>query len=374
MIQRLHPVLLIAFLSSATTALAQCPTGNVAFGSQSQIDGFAAAYPNCTELLGEVTIQGSSITNLQGLAQLELFTGGLGISNCPSLSSLNGLENVTTVDYLQVVNCDALTDLSGLDGLTTITGFVQIRLNALLANFHGLEAVQSIDEFVQIENNDALLNFTGLNSLTSIYSFVKVVDNPQLQSLDGLDALTSIAGYLSIGPNASLVDIEGLGSLNSISSFLQLSGNSSLTSLHGLEALDPTSFSLLTVINCPLLTECAIESICTYLDGTGQRAISGNATGCASVAEVQTACMAIGLDEHFATRVSLYPNPAHGEIRATGLVGSSPVEVRNAIGAIVLRSTLTSNGQLDLRGLHPGHYTLQWAEKGASLRLPFVVQ
>ncbi len=366
--------LLFASLALRIAAAAQCLSGGINFSTQAVIDDFAIANPGCTEILGEVTIQGANITNLQGLAQVERFSGGLSISNCTQLASLNGLENTTTIDFLQISNCDALTDLSGLDGLTTISSFVQIRQNALLAHLYGLEALQSIEGFVQIENNDALLDLAGLSSLASINSFVQIQNDPQLESLDGPDVLTAIGGYLQISSNPVLTDLSGLSSLQNISSFLQISNNNTLASIHGLEGLDPTSFSLLTLTSCPSLSQCAIESVCTYLDGTGQRAISGNAPGCASVAEVQTACLTIGLDEHLATPLTLFPNPAHGSVRVDGIVATTPVEIVDGLGVLVGRRTLSSASVLDVRDLAPGVYVLRSNDHGASVNVRLIIE
>jgi len=49
---------------------AQCPTGNVYFYTQSDIDNFTANYPGCTQMPGSMIIDtGGSPTNLNGLSQ-----------------------------------------------------------------------------------------------------------------------------------------------------------------------------------------------------------------------------------------------------------------------------------------------------------------
>src|SRR5690606_5072545 len=44
-----------------------CPLGNITFTTQAQIDAFATNCPNCTEVSGNLTIQGANITDLTPL-------------------------------------------------------------------------------------------------------------------------------------------------------------------------------------------------------------------------------------------------------------------------------------------------------------------
>jgi len=80
---------------------AQCPTGSVIIYTQASVDNFAANYPNCTKISGNLTIghwtTNAPITDLNGLNQLISIGGDLIIEH-DSLTNLTGLENLTTIE------------------------------------------------------------------------------------------------------------------------------------------------------------------------------------------------------------------------------------------------------------------------------------
>jgi hypothetical protein len=77
------------------------PFGAYYFYSQSDIDNFSQAFPDCTELEGDVIISGNNITSLSGLSQVTSIGGSVTIGTHdvgnPSLASLTGLENLTSI-------------------------------------------------------------------------------------------------------------------------------------------------------------------------------------------------------------------------------------------------------------------------------------
>lgn len=96
-----------------------------------------------------------------------------------NLTSLNGLQNITSVNGLMIYNCNKLVDLSGLDALENIGG--------------NPNDFQTLD----IHSNAELVNLSGLNKLSSIglsgyISYIRFGDNPKLLNLDALSALNEI--------------------------------------------------------------------------------------------------------------------------------------------------------------------------------------
>ena len=96
-------IILIAMLMSSG-AMAQtnqpcstCLPEGVTFSTQTQIDNFQTNYPNCTEIEGDVLINGSDIINLNGLSVLTSIGGNLWIKINSSLTSLTGLEGLTSI-------------------------------------------------------------------------------------------------------------------------------------------------------------------------------------------------------------------------------------------------------------------------------------
>jgi len=74
------------------------PYGNYYFQSQADIDNFQAAFPNCTELQGNVIIRGNDITDLSGLDMVTSIGGILHIGSNSALTSLLGLRNLSNID------------------------------------------------------------------------------------------------------------------------------------------------------------------------------------------------------------------------------------------------------------------------------------
>ena len=76
---------------------------------QADVDNFQLVFPGCTELIGSVTISGSDITNLLGLDNVTSIAGSLWINNNDSLTSMTGLEGLTSIgDYIYIFmeKCD----------------------------------------------------------------------------------------------------------------------------------------------------------------------------------------------------------------------------------------------------------------------------
>ena len=75
---------------------AQCPTGDITFSMQGQVDSFPVNYPGCSEISSSVFISGSSIMRLDSLYPLKKIGGQLKIFGT-TLSDLNGLNHLDSV-------------------------------------------------------------------------------------------------------------------------------------------------------------------------------------------------------------------------------------------------------------------------------------
>jgi hypothetical protein len=306
-----------------------CPPSEITFSTQAQIDNFTSYYAGCTDLtdiVSSVVISGNSILNLDGLSGLASIGGRLSITDNVALTSLSSLSGLTSIGgRLDVIGNSSLASLDGLSGFTSIGGKLSITDNVALTSLSSLSGLTSIGGYLEISNNITLTSLAGLSSLTSIDGNLAILDNTSLTSLSGFSALTSISG-LYVGRNASLTSLAGLSNLTStgeggffltdnpsLTSLSELSAitsiygpliilrNASLTSLAGLENIDPTTFlpgpfsiPPITINDNPQLSTCAAQSICEALDLAGITTnISGNATGCTTRAEIETACSSI---------------------------------------------------------------------------------
>src|SRR5690606_24969062 len=159
----------IFFLFFTLGLKAQCPAGNVSLTSQTEVDAFATNYPNCTEVSGNLTIQGANITDL------------------------TPLSNLTSVgEYLYIYNNSSLTNLDGLSNLTSVGGFLSIHNNLSLTNLNGLSNLTSVGGYLRISSNSNLTNLNGLSNLTSVGGFLSICYNLNLTNNHGLKHFKSV--------------------------------------------------------------------------------------------------------------------------------------------------------------------------------------
>jgi hypothetical protein len=407
-------ILLFGLFLSFTGSSQSCLPQGITFSSQSEINNFQINYPNCTQIEGLVQIIGSDITNLNGLNVLTSVGGGLFIKSCHNLSSLTGLHNITSIGMLlYLYDNESLTSLTGLDNLTSVMD-IQICWCSSLTSLTGLGSLSSFTGNFYITNNPALTSLTGLNSLTHIGGSLTIWSCGHLTSLAGLESLTIIGssgGNLDLYTNDSLIDLTGLNNVTSIgvllinsnpaitsltglnnvtfiggatissnnsltslmglnnvtSSMINLiiSSNNSLTNLEGLDSLEPNSIVSLDITNNPLLSTCAVQSICDYLaNGNGTTHIYGNATGCNSIEEVKDAC-GITSVENLTTPESFftgYPNPAYTiiTIETQVISAKSQFTVLNVNGQqLITRQITEPKTQLDISNLPSGVYFMR---------------
>jgi hypothetical protein len=209
--------LMAAFLLCSLQINAQCPQGNVTFQSQQEVEAFAAQYPNCTSISGDLILT-SNVT------------------------SLSPLQNIIAIDEDLDIKGTSLTTLDDLQSLNNIGG------SLIVANTSGITS------------------FSGLSSLTSIGENLNVQSNGQLTSFSGLSTLTNVTGNLTINSNPNLTDISGL------------------------KNLEPNKITNLSINGNTKLAVCNSAFVCNYLQGTGVRGISNNATGCENPNTVIASC------------------------------------------------------------------------------------
>ncbi|MEO1053750.1 MAG: Calx-beta domain-containing protein [Bacteroidota bacterium] len=248
--------------------------GNVTLTTQAEVDAF-----DCNILVGRLTINGSDITDLTPLQSLTRVDFGVFIVNNPNLTSLAGLEHLESIqNTLLISNNPGLTDLSGLSGLSGSIGRIEITNNASLTSVAGIPNVSRINNRLRIAGNQSLTSLQGFQSLT--WSNIVIIENS--------NAITSLQGF------------EGLD----IVRFVVISNNATLSSIDELAALDVNNAFLLLVDinNNPLLSQCCILDGLVGLPNLDLQ-VSGNDTGCESVADITLTCAAS------MAQATLFPNP-----------------------------------------------------------------
>ena len=382
----------LCILCSAISVFAQCPGSPITLSTQTQINNFPSNYPGCSVVTVSITIQGNTITNLNGLSSITSITKSLFILNNPALTSLSGLSNLSNIGVeLTLDNNDALTNLTGLENLPFIGGTLTITGNAILANLNALSNVDHINgsllvsynplltnlnglgnvaftgRFLQINNNTNLASLNSLNSLTQVGNnpatsgrYLAISSNPNLTTLNGLHNLQSVGTDFEITNNGNLATLDAFENLSTIGGLFAITGNGHLTSVADFASLTSIANGL-TIANNNILTDCASQGICDYLAGPGSANISNNDPGCNSVAQVETACLLLPVKlVYFEGKaenegVALRWKTASEKNNARFEVEYSAHDTRHfqEIGSVAGHGTTSSENEYELFHLHP---------------------
>lgn len=294
-------------------------------------------YPGCKVILGNVSLNGSSIRNVDSLLQLEQIAGELYITNLDSLENLHGLANLESIGQaIRIQNNPVLESLDGLENLQKSAGdFFYISNNPLLTDVDGLSGLDSVAGIFQIWEQDLIQHLNGLQQLRWAGNTVAIFENAALQSLDGLQQLETVGSDLRIYENPVLTDLTALHHPVSILGALVISDN-------------------------PQLGSCAVQAVCDYLAAPSTfTSIMNNAPGCESQETVAEACASSSTHTPDSGSVRVFPNPGTDVLTIETAAGE-PVEalVRNAQGQL-LATPQQNSTQLDISTLLPGYYWLE---------------
>jgi len=169
-------ILILTILLFCGTAKAQCPQGDIILTTQQEVDDFATTYPGCTQV-SDLTIEGTDITNLDGLSQLMRISdqySGLTIQNCPNLTSIHGLGNVVFVGRLFIRNNDMLISLDGLQNISFVDSCIEIIGNQNLSD------IQALDDFEFYVSDYILSTCSWWDGYDHQDYMLRVTHNPNL--------------------------------------------------------------------------------------------------------------------------------------------------------------------------------------------------
>lgn len=362
-----------------------CLPEGIAFNAQSQIDSFQINYPNCREILGNVSVVGywsgapTNITNLHGLRIVNKIAGSVSIYRCDSLASLAGLEYLTTIgSNLNLSQNSSLKSLSGLDRLNSISGGLTVEMNDSMGSLTGCMNLTNIGGHLAISDNPSLLSLSGLDTLNSIGDYMLIEDNDLLESLAGLHDLSSIGDDLIVKENISLINLAGLENLKTIGDEILIQNNDALSSLVGLDSIEANTITGLDISYNETLSNCVARGICYYLaDPGGYVHIAGNAQGCNSLTEVREQCeeFIYSIDEyHSWSNIILFPNPVENilNIQTNGET-MTKLRILNLSGQIIVEQWPAGN-QIDVSGLCEGLYIIECLLDGRWYRQKLMVQ
>jgi hypothetical protein len=240
-----------------TTACDATFEGDVELNSQQEVNDFVA---NCYgSINGNLNIRDSfpigDINDISGLASLTSVTGNINI-RFTQLVTLEGLENITSVETISVWDNDLLVSLDAFENVTALESLF-LDENPNLTSINSLQNLISINginiqycyslEDISVFSNISSVNYisieytaiTDLNALSNLSSVTgnfTLDSNQNLTSITGLQNLTSVTGRLIISANNSLPSFDGFQSLQTTGS-LEIIGNDAIQNLSGFESL-----------------------------------------------------------------------------------------------------------------------------------------
>jgi hypothetical protein len=283
---------------------AQVYSGDANLTTQAQVDAFSY-----TSVTGNLTIYGTSISNLNGLSVLQSVGGVLEITNT-WLTNIDELSNLKSIGKDLLMRNNAVSNLNGLSGLTSVGRALYFTGNYALVNFDGLlnlsstvegirisacpmadlngfSNVNDVTGFIELEDNPNLANVDALQGLNGadIVNSIKINHNPLLQNIDGLLSIKQ-AGGISIVGNQILPNVDGLSNLESLSS-IELSENPALINIDGLSKIKTTTGSLSVRGNSSLTNIDGLNSL-TWVGEELRLSSVPNLNGLSNLAKVGT--------------------------------------------------------------------------------------
>lgn len=182
--------------------------------------------------VGSLALRRLTVPSLEGLASLREITRGsdprstygmLIVDQCPELTDLRGLDDLTGAESIRVLDNPQLTSLAGLRieaelGQLSIAGSPLRDIDALkplrtiianlelagtsLPNVAALAGLSEVRGEINISGNAELVDLGGLAALASVQS-IRIAENPRLQVLPALPALEKLR-RVEISNNESL--------------------------------------------------------------------------------------------------------------------------------------------------------------------------
>lgn len=282
------------------------PLLNSIAGLSNTIDSIGGVYIDSTALTslnglgtvvyidGPLDLRYSPLVNLNSLSSLVSINGPLRLEELNAMTSI-GLSNLTQLHAILFSQLPNLTNLGPLTHNLTNTNISTFwMINTGLTSLAGLDSLTSSTNFY-IWFNPALTSLNGLEQLTSVTGFgFSIWANNALTSISALNSITTVNnGRIEFRGNTSLSNFTGLGNITNIGDGLWIWENPNITSLGFMNpalVIDPATTEGVKIRDNPLLSLCSFAPLCFYLNNSGPSDIQNNATGCSTAAEILVSC------------------------------------------------------------------------------------
>lgn len=188
------------------------------------------------------TSSSSNPYNFTGLAKLEFIGGNFYINN--SFSSFTGLEKLSFVGGNFQVSNDKITSFTKLESLKSINGNFEIS-NTKNTSFAGLEKIQTIGGNFKIRNLNSLTSFSGLENVEFIGGNLEITAsytdmNPNSNSMNSLTSFSGLESLQAIGGDF-IITAYANGSSKTLNSLISFSGLENLQSIGGRFEINATA-------------------------------------------------------------------------------------------------------------------------------------
>lgn len=388
----------VSGLSNLTTV-----NGTISISS-SKVNSITS-FPNLTTVTGEVDIYQTSLNTINSFNTLDSTSQRLVITNNESLTTIYGFNQQLTADTLWIGENPNLITINAFSGLQTINKDFRIFDNPKLQIITGFGSLTNVAEYgfyrngsqhlpntpllknvsdkVFIQQNPFLLDLSGLNGLTLINNSFALTDNNALTTLAYLGNLTTVnsinisrCNLLTNFSGTANPKLDGLNNLTTVSDIV-IENNAALNSLSGLENIKGSEITFLGINANPLLTTCAIKSVCDKIAlQNGNVFISNNSTDCNSVEEVANTCSTLKTStiELYEEKFKIYPNPMNKilNIENSGDEKIKQVTLYNSLGQVVYRvsdESLVNTLAINVAKLQSGIYLAEIISvKGRAIR------
>ncbi|GLR15913.1 T9SS type A sorting domain-containing protein [Portibacter lacus] len=242
---------------------------------------------------------------LNGFPKLHTITNGIQLAQNDGLKEFNGFNALVNTASISITHHNNLSQISGFPNLINATN-VTIANNIGLTNISGFAAFTTLANEMEISENSSLTTLIGFQSLKTVNNHVKILDNLSLTTIGSFNAveigdftfrnndeLTMITGFTNhIQGAVGIIDHAKLTTINAwdnLSSGLgiDISNNAQLSTVNGFENYSNDA-SVININNNPSLSVCcwALPAISEVQTNEGIISISGNATGCASLSQI----------------------------------------------------------------------------------------
>lgn len=353
---------------------------------------------------GDLNLFGGGFTSFSGIENLEVIQGILSASSginvadftdfeslmslgelnimWTNMQSVEGLENITEINNVEITSNSNMQSLDGFDNLSTVNGdfliSVQDNINSLsnlvyvggnlALGGRGVSSLSPVDNIQHIGGSLDIYNpayteiapLTNLTYLGGLSIDCNYTDSPCINSVSGISHLEALHGDLSLS-DTDLVNLEELSNLNLIEGQVYLYGNQQLSDISGLNNVDPNSvigeYADLSINENPLLSNCATPLVCGIITlPVRDVEIASNLGDCATEPQVYDACARLStnnLDAQDALNVVLDGFKTNLYVKGTQV---KSVNIFNALGALVKTS---KEDIIPIQELKSGVYFIQ---------------